>query len=541
MGAIPALPDYAVPPYQVSKQNYLGRLSAWRHDQRARRREVAIIGAGMAGLVCGWLLKRAGHDVTIFEASHVVGGRIKTLRDRFTSGFHAEAGAMRIPEDHLLTRWLVRDLLKLETVPFRNRSDNGLIYINGRRTTEKHYRRRPAQFDFALARHERSLTAEAMFERALARYMERTHGIRDFDIASLAQDRTAEARARNRSLLHDLDKHSLRSFLMEEAFLEPGKQRKLSRGAVDMIVALLAAEVHLSLSMAAIVSDYQELGPDSALYQIAGGMDRLPRALAGEGPAWDGPGLAPDIRYNERVIEIEAKGRKLCVIFEDPVTRRRRSDSYDLAVIATPFSALRHIRIAGLIGAEKRRAVRQLHYDNSCKIIIEFDQRFWARRRGGRQPIDGGRSITDLPIRQVYYPSASLQPGRQAGNPGRGLLLASYTWGEESLRWTSLKRDDRVRFALRDLEHLHGIKESLAYDCVGGTSHSWAEDEFTLGAFAMFEPYQLTELFDDVWRPEGRLHFAGEHTSTKHGWIEGAVESAVRVASEICARVAAQR
>ena len=57
----------------------------------------------------------------------------------------------------------------------------------------------------------------------------------------------------------------------------------------------------------------------------------------------------------------------------------------------------------------------------------------------------------------------------------------------------------------------------------------------------MFEPYQLTELFDDVWRPEGRLHFAGEHTSTKHGWIEGAVESAVRVASEICTRVAGER
>jgi len=529
------LPGYAVPPYLVGKQDYLARLTGWRHDQRARRREIAIIGAGMAGLVAGCRLKRAGHDVTIFEASHVPGGRVKTLRDRFTSGFHAEAGAMRIPEDHVLTRYLVHDLLRLETAPFRNRSDNGLIYINGRRATERSYRRRPAQFEFALARHETALTAEAMFERALARYMERTHSIRDFDIASLARDGTADERARNRALLHDLDKHSLRSFLMEEAFLEPGRQRKLSRGAVDMIVALLAAEVHLSLSMAAIVSDYRELGPDSALYRIAGGMDRLPRAFAGEGGALpDGADLAASIRYNERVIEIEAKGRKLCVIFEDPVTRRRRSDRYDLAVIATPFSALRHIRMGALVGAEKRRAVRQLHYDNSCKIIIEFEQRFWMRRRDGRRPIDGGRSITVLPIRQVYYPGAADATDRL----GHGLLLASYTWGEESLRWTSLKRDDRVRFALRDLERLHGIEESLAYDCVGGTSHSWAEDEFTLGAFAMFEPYQLTELFDDVWRPEGRLHFAGEHTSTKHGWIEGAVESAVRVASEICTRVA---
>ncbi|HKB30070.1 MAG TPA: FAD-dependent oxidoreductase [Streptosporangiaceae bacterium] len=29
------------------------------------------------------------------------------------------------------------------------------------------------------------------------------------------------------------------------------------------------------------------------------------------------------------------------------------------------------------------------------------------------------------------------------------------------------------------------------------------------------------------------MHFAGEHTSLKHAWIEGALESAVRAASEV--------
>jgi monoamine oxidase len=78
---------------------------------------------------------------------------------------------------------------------------------------------------------------------------------------------------------------------------------------------------------------------------------------------------------------------------------------------------------------------------------------------------------------------------------------------------------------------------SLKDTYVKGTSHSWAEAEFTPGAFAMFEPYQLTELFRDVWRPEGLIHYCGEHTSTKHGWIEGAVESAVRVALEVYASI----
>ncbi|MBV9706892.1 MAG: FAD-dependent oxidoreductase, partial [Chloroflexi bacterium] len=38
--------------------------------------------------------------------------------------------------------------------------------------------------------------------------------------------------------------------------------------------------------------------------------------------------------------------------------------------------------------------------------------------------------------------------------------------------------------------------------------------------------------------PEGPIHFAGEHTSLKHAWIEGAIESAIRVALEIHQRAA---
>jgi len=37
-----------------------------------------------------------------------------------------------------------------------------------------------------------------------------------------------------------------------------------------------------------------------------------------------------------------------------------------------------------------------------------------------------------------------------------------------------------------------------------------------------------------VHRPEGRIHFAGEHTSTFHGcWMQGALESGNRVAIEV--------
>ncbi len=64
---------------------------------------IVIIGAGMSGLIAGYELLRAGHQVTILEARNRVGGRVHTLYEPFENGQFAEAGASRIPSDHNLT------------------------------------------------------------------------------------------------------------------------------------------------------------------------------------------------------------------------------------------------------------------------------------------------------------------------------------------------------------------------------------------------------------------------------------------------------
>ena len=64
----------------------------------------------------------------------------------------------------------------------------------------------------------------------------------------------------------------------------------------------------------------------------------------------------------------------------------------------------------------------------------------------------------------------------------------------------------------------------------------WAsgnDDPFAGGAFALFEPSQQSLLYQHIVAPEGRLHFAGEHASLCHAWIQGAIESGLRAALEI--------
>ncbi len=68
-------------------------------------------------------------------------------------------------------------------------------------------------------------------------------------------------------------------------------------------------------------------------------------------------------------------------------------------------------------------------------------------------------------------------------------------------------------------------------------AYSWYNDEFSVGAFALFSPGQFSSLLPALLAPaaDGRLHFAGEALSSGHAWIIGALNSAYRSVAEILA------
>ncbi len=63
---------------------------------------------------------------------------------------------------------------------------------------------------------------------------------------------------------------------------------------------------------------------------------------------------------------------------------------------------------------------------------------------------------------------------------------------------------------------------------------SWSEDPWQRGGLTSFGPGELNWIPVNA-RREGRISFAGEHTSRWNGWMQGAIESARRVAKEISA------
>ena len=171
------------------------------------------------------------------------------------------------------------------------------------------------------------------------------------------------------------------------------------------------------------------------------------------------------------------------------------------------------------LSAGKQRAVRQLNYHASTKILFQVRDRIWEHQDG----IYGGGTVTELPVRRMNYPTPD--PSTR-----RGVLLASYTWGQDAHQWGAMDEETRLEEALDDVSRIHPwIREEYE----GGASHAWYGDRWARGAFALFAPDQQTELQQAIVAPEGRIYFAGEHCSLYHAWIQGALESGIRAACEI--------
>jgi monoamine oxidase len=160
----------------------------------------------------------------------------------------------------------------------------------------------------------------------------------------------------------------------------------------------------------------------------------------------------------------------------------RFKETVDYAIITVPFPVLCHIEVLKPFPRAKQRAIRQLHYDASAKILFQCRRRFWEEDEG----IFGGGTMTDLPIRNLYYPDH----GRETG---RGVILASYTWSEDAQRWGSLFHQNRIEQALEDVAQIH---PQINQEFEVGAYWMWHDDEFAGGAFALFDPEQQSLLHE---------------------------------------------
>ncbi|URT69135.1 flavin monoamine oxidase family protein [Cytobacillus firmus] len=458
------------------------------------QKKIIVVGAGMSGLVAASLLKDAGHDVTVLEATQRVGGRIFTMREPFMDDLYLDVGAMRIPHIHPLVLEYIKKF-RLKVNEFRNTTPQDLIFANGIKTNRTAYKKNPDMLGYPVAPHEKGKTAEELLMMAIK-------PVADFINQNPAQNWN--------TVVREFDRYPM-SFFLRYNPVGPS----LSPGALESIKVLLGLEGFPELSFPAILRELLPLfTPDIHFYEIEGGNDKLPNAFL--------PQLKQDLYFGYQMTKIVQDHQQVTIHASHTLSQRPLAVTGDLAIITIPFSLLSFVEVVPRhsFSHNKWKAIRELHYVSSTKIGLQFKKRFWER-----EGLQGGKLMTDLPIRFAAYPSHLI------GSSGSGVIMASYTWEDDTLSWDNLKEGDRIRNALDNLAVVHG--NQVYGHFLTGASHSWSQYPFSGGAFSMFKPSQETELYPSIPVPEGRVHFAGEHTSTAPGWIEGAIQSGIRAASEV--------
>jgi glycine/D-amino acid oxidase-like deaminating enzyme len=112
---------------------------------------------------------------------------------------------------------------------------------------------------------------------------------------------------------------------------------------------------------------------------------------------------------------------------------------------------------------------------------------------------------------------------------GGAAILGSYTWSQDSILWQSLSDDVALKLAVDNVDMLHKDIDIRPFYKGGKTKH-WCNDLYSHGAFVLFTPYQELYIKEALKQSVGNVHFIGEHTSSAHGWIEGSILSALRIA-----------
>ncbi|HEX9937201.1 MAG TPA: NAD(P)/FAD-dependent oxidoreductase [Longimicrobium sp.] len=442
---------------------------------------VVVAGAGLAGLVAAYELVRRGHQVTVLEARDRPGGRVHTLRDGWDDGLHAEAGAVFVPGDHFHTVGYARELgVPLVPVPVR-RGGGERYFVRGRAVTVAPGRR--AEWPLALRPDEAGRAPGALLARYLDPLLERLGDPRHPawpGEAALALDGMSLA-----ELLRSQGASGAAVELVRLGYLDEWGD------GVERCSALF------------LLRD-RALRGQGEIHRVEGGTDRLPHAFAAR--------LGARIRYGAAVRAIEHAAGGVRVAYERGGVPQAAAGDY--VVCALPFPVLRTVRVSPELSPGKRRAVDGLRTTSVTRVYLQMRERCWDAA--------GAAVPTDLPIMHAVDATA--------GQPGRRGILEAFITGPSARRVAGMDAEARVRFALEQARRVHaGAARAFEH----GASVCWDADPWALGDYAWFAPGEMRAFLPHLATPEGRIHFAGDHTSAWPGWMQGALASGIRAADEV--------
>ncbi|MEQ1821766.1 MAG: NAD(P)/FAD-dependent oxidoreductase [Fimbriimonadaceae bacterium] len=222
-------------------------------------------------------------------------------------------------------------------------------------------------------------------------------------------------------------------------------------------------------------------GGEHSAYRIKGGLGQLCDAMFEEvqGPS----------SFNHVLSSVTQDRSGVKLSFEE------QSYKVDAAVLTLPPPALAQVDFTPKLPKAQVQAIQQCGMAPIKKVIHRFRESWWERENWS------GSGYYDTPIQQTWN-----------GSWGSESVLTAYVCGKDSALPIGTPPWDEAPLEVRE--------------------HDWAADPFAGGGFSYMKPgfHKLRHLLKE---PVGNVFFAGEHTADWMGFLEGALESAERVGTEI--------
>lgn len=300
------------------------------------------------------------------------------------------------------------------------------------------------------------------------------------------------------------------SYNVKQYLLEFG----LSDLMIDYIGLVFGIETNLFTALTSHFRDALLINEHTKFFHILGGNERLISQLS----------QSLKINYSTSVFSIHQNPNKTVDITYENIQNETKTMNFDRVVVATTAPAARLIHYHPIDNQMKdlTRALRQLHYDCSSKIVLYFNRPWW-----NDQNISGGSTTTDLPLRFIYYDNYNTTLAKQ--NQSEFVLLASYSFAQDSTLWSSSSVEQITNEALNNLEEIHERNDLRKFYLRTIVKH-WCDDQHSHGAYALYLPYQEEDLRPILTKSlNDRIFFSGEHLSTAHAWVEGSILSALSV------------
>jgi monoamine oxidase len=464
-------------------------------------KKVVILGAGIAGLVSAYELRKAGFTVTVLEARNRPGGRSWSVRKgttvEFTDGTKQEctwegghylnAGPARIPSHHTHLLDYCHEL----NVPLEveiNFSRSALMQseaLNGGKAVEERQVLHDTRGYIA------ELLAKAVNQHALDQELSK-------EDASRLKDFLAE--------FGDLGSDGKYTGTMRAGFVTP---RGAGPDRMKLHDPLKFSEL-LQADMSKGEFYEEQIDWQATMFQPIGGMDCIGYGFAKV--------VGDLITYEAPVTDIQTGPGSVTVHYTKG--GKAQTVTADWCICTMPISVL--AKTKNNFTAATQKAFTGMPMTALYKIAWE-SPRFWEKE----YRIYGGISFAQQMVDLVWYPSDKLFSPT-------GIMVAGFNAERNETGgftpFGALTTEGKLNASRATVDKLHPGKSSLLTRPI---YISWERIPYSLGCFANNHLQSSDPAYTQLDNLEGRTVFAGDYLSHLVGWQEGAALSAHRAIDRI--------